>query len=90
LSDRLLSNVEVKFTQKSLDVLLIFSPAAIPRKDREAILDRLSDMFGRDRESEIDDLGTMTKIIALMVRLFGAANPTAKVVSDSAFLGWDR
>jgi hypothetical protein len=76
----------------ALTTLLKFNIAAIPRKSREAILDRLSDMFSRqsaadDGEEHAGDLigngideSNKDKVIALMIRLLSTSTSTAKVV----------
>jgi hypothetical protein len=75
----------------ALDTLLKYNPAAITRKDREAILDRLSDVFSRQSaaddggdhsgdlvESGIDE-ANKDRLIGLMLRLLSTSNPTAKM-----------
>jgi hypothetical protein len=76
----------------ALATLLQFSPAAITRKDREAILDRLSDIFSRqsaadDGEEHSEGLiacgindANKNRVVTLMIRLLETSNSTAKMV----------
>jgi hypothetical protein len=82
----------------ALETLLKYDATAITRKDREAILNRLSDVFswqstaddGGDHsealvESGIDEANKY-RVIGLMLKMLSTSNPTAKMACIPSLL----